>query len=443
MAVSTLQLRVLNGPQRGARAQIDVGTYRLGTSGESDFVLRGETLRDQHAELTVGDGAMLLKVMDGSDAVTSLKRGELFLLGGVLLVVDAANEPWPDLPVIEESVPDFPSEQPATESEIERYEAARRNIVTITQPTRKRYGTYALPVAVGTLIAFAPLALIYFANLSLEASAPIRAAIVEDPVLKWQRDLTARPEHQQLRLTRDASGAVRLQGFVAQVTERLAVVRWVRELPEPVNVSVYSIEELRGAADEVLQRLDLPVGVNIRPDGTLHMTGVVADAATRDRVAATILEDVPGTRSSQNEITTVAELQSELVTALEGVASRQASTIKVGLDRSKVSVQGELDAAGMTAWRSVRSTLAKRLGGLAQLSDSVKASAAVAAVRRRLENLPIVSVVGGPMPYVVMEDGSRVQEGGSFADGSLLQTFGQRSLTIRDASGQLATFELP
>jgi type III secretion protein D len=437
MPVSTLQLRLLTGPQKGGRARLENGVYTLGTSPTADFVLRGELIAEQHAELQVADGTLLLRTLQEPVETTPIKRGEVFMLGGMLLAVDDSQAPWPDLPEQAEAVPELPSEIIASPEEIARY--AERD-VPLPKPPRRRYGAYGIPLFVGGVVACVPIALVLLANAGLEASAPPSAPLV-DPLVPLREQLSALGQSEHMRLAMAPDGVLALGGYVADTEQRLKATRWARDLPYDARVNLFATGEMRQAADETLGRLALPLTLSLAADGAGQLTGIAPSQEASERAAMLLREDVPGLRSVENRVLTLEALAADVQGALVAAGS-QSPALRFTIDGARVTSVGTLDGAGMTAWRKAKAGLAAQLGGSATLVDQVR-PAAVASTRRKIDHLPILALVGGPMPFLILDDGTKVQEGGSFGAGYTLVAVGPRALTIREPNGREGLFDLP
>jgi type III secretion system YscD/HrpQ family protein len=446
MAVSTLQLRVLNGPQAGAKAKIEPGVYTLGASPRADFVLRGDLLQEDHAEVQLGDGTILLKVHDSKNETRTLKLGEVFMLGGVLLAIDEPGAPWPEITIQEDAVPDLPAELAAPAEEIDRYRQVRANVgLGGKVKDTRRFGAYAVPLAIGAVIASIPLSLLFVATLGLEASVPSRSAMGVDPLIEMRRALANQHKDGQLQLVRTTTGLV-VQGHVLSSDERLAVTRWARQLGTPVRVNVFAIPEMRLAAEEASAHWGEAVQLAIKDDGRAHVSGVVPSAEARERLLAAVREDVPGLRDVADEVITVEGLQTELAALVADAPGERKGVIDLQWQPPLAFLTaGTVDAGQFAAYQSWRKQVSVRHPTL-KWQDQVRAvrSASTAtAATRRIASLPIVAVVGGTMPYVILEDGRKVQEGGDLIDGHVLLAFAARHLTIRERSGALAQFDLP
>lgn len=438
MPMSTLQLRVLTGPQKGAKARLENGVYVLGTSARADFVLRGEGLLEQHAEMQVGDGTLLLREFGPLETTRPIKRGEPFMLGGLLFVADESTAPWPELPEQIEAVPDLPSELVASAEEIARY---HERTTPIAPPPKRRYGAYTIPLLVGGLVACVPIALVLLANAGLEASAPVRPA-PQDPLVPLRAQLNALGHSDYLRLGVASDGVLALGGYVQNSDQRLAATRWARNLPYDARISLFAIDEMRAAADEALARTALPLAITLAADGTGQLTGVSTNQDAADKAALLLREDVPGLRTLENRVVTLETMQTDIAAAL-ATAGSQTPAVTLKLDGSQIIASGSLDGAGLAAWRKLKPGIATQLGGTSRLTDHVKPAAAVAASRRRIQNLPIMALVGGPMPFIILDDGTKVQEGGQFGEGYTLVAVGPRALTIREPGGAESLFDLP
>ena len=99
-----IELRVLHGPQAGSRLTLVIGDYVLGTDDECEVMLAGSRLQGLHARLKFDGDRAAIMPLDGvvldahgneiSEECT-LALGMPVELGGVWIVVDEADAPWP------------------------------------------------------------------------------------------------------------------------------------------------------------------------------------------------------------------------------------------------------------------------------------------------------------------------------------------------------------
>ena len=63
MQNESLELRILNGLQAGARLRLSEGQFLLGTSEECDVIISGRGVEAQAAEIEVREGQILLSTL--------------------------------------------------------------------------------------------------------------------------------------------------------------------------------------------------------------------------------------------------------------------------------------------------------------------------------------------------------------------------------------------
>ncbi|HSY26925.1 MAG TPA: FHA domain-containing protein, partial [Burkholderiaceae bacterium] len=129
----TIELRVLYGPQAGARLALAAGhEYLLGTSPDCTVMLTGPRVAELHAQIIFDGSRPRIKPLDGTvcDAQGNQQDDEFLLtfglpveLGGIWISVDHASAPWPDaeavLPVASSAADPDPQSSDEAQSHLE------------------------------------------------------------------------------------------------------------------------------------------------------------------------------------------------------------------------------------------------------------------------------------------------------------------------------------
>jgi type III secretion protein D len=278
-----LELRVLDGPQGGARAPLPPGMVRVvaaAPDGDSaDILLREDQAAPARVRVTAGVPQALLEVLDGEaqlgDQVlaagaqaawamhTPLQIGRSRIAFGL-----AGDEHWPT----------GASPAPASDLRAEAPAPARK------RKPRRRAEFWLATVGAGIALA--------------SAGALVLAHVVTGP-----RDAPQAPplaaalrasEFTELETGRDAEGRVELRGRLATLAQRSRLDAWLasRQLNPVINVHVDE-----GVARDVTDVFRVNgVAVQARADGPGH---IVAEAAERDtarlaRASEVVRRDVRG-----------------------------------------------------------------------------------------------------------------------------------------------------
>ncbi|MEJ1965603.1 MAG: EscD/YscD/HrpQ family type III secretion system periplasmic domain-containing protein [Gammaproteobacteria bacterium] len=126
-------------------------------------------------------------------------------------------------------------------------------------------------------------------------------------------------------------------------------------------------------------------------------------------MVAAMWTEVPGLVSLDNQISAADDSLTALrdLLASAGIAERISGALDSS-DGTKLIVSGSPDEAERQKWLEVRASLAERFGASLQIVE--RFSATVNLVPARIDAEPrsdVVAVVMGPMPYVLLRDGTR------------------------------------
>ncbi|WP_280156093.1 type III secretion system outer membrane ring subunit SctC [Piscinibacter sp. XHJ-5] len=277
-----LELRVLDGPQLGARAPLQRGVGRIVASAaaddDADIVLRDDVAQAARVRITAGVPQALLEVLQGE-----ARLGEELLSAGAQVAWSlhaplqigrsciafglADDEHWPT------AASHRPTEAPQAAA------AATR-----PRKPRRRAELWLATVGAGVALASAGalvLAHVVTAPRDAPQAAPLAVALRSS-------------EFAQLETTRDAQGRTELRGRLDTLAQRSRLDAWLaaRQLDPVVNVHVDE-----GVARDVTDVFRVNgIAVQARADGPGH---IVAEAAERDadrlaRAAEVVRRDVRG-----------------------------------------------------------------------------------------------------------------------------------------------------
>lgn len=222
-----------------------------------------------------------------------------------------------------------------------------------------------------------------------------------------------------LTLAQQPDGAWRIAGYVPTAAVKAGLVKALKELkelhaemPEP-QLQVHAQDDLIVAAQEALIAADIPAGLHFAPasvGGTLKLVGGARNDAVADAAALTAIRRVPGLHQLESEVllpeALLARLKDEITTA--GLNRRITFTREI----PEVVLNGKLVGDELARWQALYQKFRADWGDALPLQANVDGTPPV---------LPFVvqAVVGGPSPYLVTEDGTRVIRGGRIAGRTL------------------------
>lgn len=466
----TAELRVLTGCHAGARAAL-VGGERLGPEEDCDLVLSDLALpagagawlglavgrwsvRSEPLEPTAPDAAG--NAAPSSAWVGDTAWGEVAYLGQVAVTVSAADAPWQDVPTrpgvalrVQASEapvapePTDPAPPPAANAEraaeppasvvpagvgaglAERGGGRNAAAPAMASARSRRWRPVWLMGAALAAVLLSVLWVLLQGQESARVQASEReagaSAAAEASAQRQQRLLgdiqlaIARVDPGlRLRVEMLPAGGARVSGWVADIAQLDRLADGLADIRPPPALSV------RTAAELVDDLVDVggPEGPALRFElvdhGRVRALGLVAGASERGKVLASARARVPP--------------GIEVVDGLR-VASEHGGAVQdwlrtAGFPGAQALWDGEQMVIGLDVARPERARLetllarsATPLSGIPfvlRTREIVRAPPLVARVHASAAPLPfrIRSVVSGPIPYVVLGDGSKLQPGG-------------------------------
>jgi type III secretion protein D len=283
-ADTALELRVLEGPQAGARAPLAAGAPCLLATGAdsggdpADIVLRddGDAVR---VRITVGAGQALVEVMHGSVTLDDkpLASGNAAVwamhaplrIGASLVAFGRADEEvWPD---------DAPTEPPADES-VAPFEPP-------AAPTpRRRAPPWLVPLGIVLAVASAGLLGLVHVVSAERPAAPTVTLATELKDSEWAA----------LTTTQDASGQLELRGRLATLAQRTRLDAWLamRQFMPLVNVQVD--EAIARDVTDVFRVNGVAVKASVQGPGRIVAEAAEPDAERLARAEGVVQRDVRG-----------------------------------------------------------------------------------------------------------------------------------------------------
>ncbi|WP_129781733.1 type III secretion system inner membrane ring subunit SctD [Peristeroidobacter soli] len=438
-----MELRVLSGPQAGCRLPLGAGTYRAGADETCDVVLEG--LPEQQLAFVLYIGQRSIGLESLSDAVrlggrcvtglVALMQGQVFELDQWLFAVDDPQAPWPADPEalrkhVEPDTAAVESESPGGDEQTSLAAEGGADDMPVTEQILSDDRREAQTVAPSTgadaaVSATASRRKVPFWVIGLAGTAAFLLCGVMVLVMSLAPSRSAadvedshRPVDELTRLAASAPGEVqfehvgtarlKLTGTVATRAEKVKLTRDARAIEPAVLLQLSADEDLDALASDALS-LFPQSGVALEKvhAGRLVLTGRVSEAKLRDQIVAALWDGVPGLKAIDSQVLAGDEVLGFLSAALNeaGLAGRIAGELDRN-DSGRLIVRGVLPDGDRPSWLGVHQKLEQRFGAALAIVEEIRAPGvlppSVAPVAQ-----DIVAVVKGPMPYVLLRDGTK------------------------------------
>jgi type III secretion protein D len=211
----------------------------------------------------------------------------------------------------------------------------------------------------------------------------------------------------RLQVALGQDGVVRVSGWVRNAAERDSVAAALAQVWPMPAMRISSEQEAVSTANDVLRNFDIKYEPRYDGNGRLTVRGIADTAQNRAAALDAVRAQLPGMAVMGNDIQLAPAVADDLATALAdaglgGIAlawrDRQLQAGASGLDDSQLT---ELEAvlAHFNATHLGVATIAPT-SGQRQYADTVP--------------FGIRSVVGGPAPFIVLDNGSKLLVGGTY-----------------------------
>lgn len=435
-----LELRVLSGLHRDARCLVEDGSV-LGADPACDIVLADDGMSPRAARVRIGAAGWDLAVEDGQagESAGIPPPGTPFNrpvpLGPVWITVARRADPWaqaPDAandavaqtaePAAAIAAPATPPPAPAADTRTPATGAAalassdedrqleQRLPLPLAQGRRRKRDSWpmvlGLAAVVLTILVAIGLALMPTSTATRAPQVDPRLAAAEKSVGQISAVFDRMGLASRLHVSMSRDGTVTVSGWVRNAAEQDAVASALSQIWPMPAMRVSNEDEVVRTARGALRAFNVRYEPRYEGDGRLNIAGIASSARERASALDALRAQLPGMTVLGNDIALTQQLSDTLSSQLVD-AGLSGVTLAWKPDHLEIA-PGALDDDQQTRLQELVDDFNKSYLGVAKLAA---ASAAPAA-----DSVPFVirSVVGGPQPFVVLEDGSKLLVGGVY-----------------------------
>lgn len=419
-----LELRVLSGLHRDARCQVADGAV-LGADPACDIVLADDGMGPRAARVRIGEGGWDLSLDDGApNGMPGKPFNRPVPLGPVWITVARRGDPWanapdaandalargaaePDAPATATSPP--PPAGAAPTSEEER-QLERRLPLPPAQGRRRKRDSWpmVLGLAAVVLTIFVAIALTLMPQSSATRAPQVnpRLAAAEKSVGQISAVFERMGLASRLHVSMARDGVVTVSGWVRNAAEQDAVASALSQIWPMPALRISNEDEVVRTARAALRAFNVRYDPRYEGDGRLNVVGIASSARERASALDALRAQLPGMTVLGNGIALTQQLSDALSSQLVD-AGLSGVTLAWKPDHLEIAA-GALDDDQQVRLQDVLNEFNQAHLGVARLAA---ASASPAA-----DSVPFVirSVVGGPQPFIVLEDGSKLLVGGVY-----------------------------
>ncbi|EHK65688.1 type III secretion system inner membrane ring subunit SctD [Achromobacter arsenitoxydans] len=420
-----LELRVLSGLHCDARCLVEDGAM-LGADPACDIVLADDGMSPRAARVRIGaDGWDL--ALDGAqpDSAPATPWNRPAPLGPVWVTVARREDPWPRIPepandapaASEAQAPAGSDAPPAPDAVLasaavadEDRQLEHRLPLPPAQGRRRKRDSWPIMLGLGAVV----LTIIVAISLALIPPSTAKRAPTPDPRIaaaeKSMGQISAVFERMglasRLHVAMSRDGTVTVSGWVRNAAEQDAVAASLSQIWPMPAMRISNEDDAVRTARAALRAFSVRYEPRYQGDGRLNVAGIASSARERASAMDALRAQLPGMTVLGNDIVLTQQVSdtfsSQMVDAgLSGV------TLAWKADYLDIA-PGALDDDQQQRLRELVDDFNKQYFGVARMAA---ASAAAPA-----DSVPFVirSVVGGPQPFIVLEDGSKLLVGGTY-----------------------------
>lgn len=452
-----LELRVLTGTHAGARVLLPDAPQVLGSAEDCDLILCDDGIAPQHARLErLEDGSALLHVLDRDLPPIHIRPGQGAEVGQVRISVEEADAPWnEDVPIADQPPP--PDVLVLSEAAFEggdEAEASRSPVGTQEAQTPANHGARPLApprpaggvwvvMGAGVLLAAGVVSYMAWTGAGRIAPTPEAGGINGSPAVMAQDAVEATIARlglsDRVRVERKPGQVPMVHAGLLSPEDAEALGSALSRLDPRPGLRIMSQEDLQAAVVDALLRqseaIERPLTSTYLGAGRFRVSGRVTDDGQRQTVLGHLATAVPDARGFDPALRTDQEASDAM---LDDLRQHAALDIQGEWTLNQLAMRVRVnDATEMARWE--RALLAVALDHNLPFKATLYGPGAQKA-GEALAPPKVRSVIGGPSPYVVLADGSKIMLEGMVGNLKLVEIT-PRAAIFASPSGQRATVE--
>jgi type III secretion system YscD/HrpQ family protein len=440
-----IELRVLHGPQAGARLPLEPGQrYTIGKADTCAIVLGGAQVAEEHATISADADGISVEPLQGRVLTLAgeeveaepLPLGTVLQFGLVKLTAAPVDGDWPDDEALQVR---RASAEPAAEEQDEALgetaaapevqlpasapaPAPRVGLHLFEHADVRRYAVYgAVVLLVGGAVLAAAMQRPAEAVVSTVAALPDQVepeaspAVTEAESASALADVLKNFPKGALQVKRTEGGGWMVAGRLRTDKELQRLREGVSILQVPVEIKVVLVAERLDAVKRFVQAQHSPGRLELRMEpGTGEVLRIVGSASSAEEAAA-----FP--ERARGELAAFEPIEFDILRP-EQVRERFMDRVReAGLDGKLrvtatdpvLELRGVLSPQDRRVWEALFLDFARRHGSTLKISAHVEPERDAIAAN-------VAAVVGGAFPYIVTTTGQRIAPGGALAGNTVV-----------------------
>jgi type III secretion protein D len=439
------EFRVLSGVHADARCEISAD-LSVGSDAAGDIVLSDAGVPRSVLLRVAGEKwSLAADAANDADAAPDLALSQPVQLGEIWVTVSHPEDPWPLVPATaaapkaaaavaaavsdKDAKPEPAAATPAPAPTTPAASLAGKPVdpavlaATGTAAPQKKRGRFIVPLALALMVLAIVIALL-FALLPgtppvVVATVDPRAAALDKSVAAIEQALDKLGMRPALQVSRGEGGVVVVSGWVRDRAEQDRVAGALSQVWPMPAMRVNNRAEVADSAQALLRPYSYKYAASMDAEGNLAVRGVASDAAQRQRAINMLSSQLPGIKVDGMRIVLAQQVSDELYAMLENAGLTQVK-LMWQTDRLEASTAG-LTPAQQARLREMIDRFNPRFMNIVALptvtpEEVAVAKAAAVAPPPVASTVPfrIQSVIGGPQPFLVLGDGTKLVPGGTY-----------------------------
>jgi len=413
--MSSLELRVLIGLHREARCAVHDGAT-VGSDTACDIVLSDDGIAPNAGRIRLQQNGWMLISDDDAPAASALAAwNEARPLGRAWITVAPNDAPWltPDIGDMSDSATDSATSGNA-DALVESSSGSGSSSATLTgashSPAEEKNTLLAWPtvlvIGAVTLLILSAIGLYAVSTGSFSSKGSTRKFSAEQSLGQISATLERLGLASNVHATLSKAGTVTLSGWVRNKAEYDALASAMSQIWPMPGMRISRESDAITTARSVLQQFSVKYDPRYQGAGRLSIVGVASSARERAAALDAVRAQLSGLTVIGNSIELAQQVSDKLA---EKLKAQGLSGVTLTWKPGHLEVQPpSLNEAQETKLESVIDDFNKQYWGLAQVGSIPPTAVA--------NSVPFVirSVIGGPQPFIVLGDGTKLLVGGTY-----------------------------
>lgn len=391
-------LKALSGSNAGAKVELDLGSYTIGSSAECDIIFHDKYIAPHHLKLLVTRKGIFVEPLAnpvfiaGNDIGiqnTKLRPYQVITLGKVNFAIGSSVQKWPKI----------------KRPELKSLHSQKKKTVKTSQKANKKPATWRYLFTGLTILLLANI--IYFKSNISDFFSSLESK--ESQITKVQNSIQGL-NLSGVKIEDNQKGKLSIIGYVKNKQEKQVLLNKIANLDKPVIHRVWVVNELVEHANYISSSYgESDIHFSMKNDGVLIATGYVKNASEWNNAQRAILNDVDGIQKIQD--TDVSSLQQQLE-KFQAYIDKEPfkNRVTLSITDGKITISGELTDDERTRWKKVRNQFFLQHGNIPNLVENLQSP---------LDrfNLAIRGVSVGKVPFITSKDDKKYLVGSHLGKG--------------------------